>query len=117
MEPTIQRWSAKRKVELLLSQIKGQSALVDVCRERDLKQFEVEGWMSAFLKAGKRALKATRALNSSLQIGVLPRVSLRRLSRIRFREAKARDVNADAGPRFTSAWLIRPVDTSHPRPS
>ncbi len=34
MEPQIQRWSAKRKVELLLSLIKGEKKLVDVCRER-----------------------------------------------------------------------------------
>jgi hypothetical protein len=40
MEPTIQRWSAKRKVELLLSLIKGEKKLVDVCREHDLKQSE-----------------------------------------------------------------------------
>ena len=33
MEPTIQRWSAKRKVELLLALIKGEKKLVDVCRE------------------------------------------------------------------------------------
>jgi transposase-like protein len=58
MEPTIQRWSAKRKVELLLSLIKGERKLVDVCREHDLKQSEVEGWMETFLKAGERGLKA-----------------------------------------------------------
>ena len=33
MEATIQRWSAKRKVELLLSLIKGEKKLVDACRE------------------------------------------------------------------------------------
>src|SRR5215471_14512056 len=59
MEPAIQRWSAKRKVELLLGLIKGEKKLVDVCREHDLKQSEVEGWMDAFLKAGERGLKAT----------------------------------------------------------
>ena len=37
MEPTIQRWSAKRKVELLLALIKGEKKLVDACREYDLK--------------------------------------------------------------------------------
>ena len=58
MEPTIQRWSAKRKVELLLSLIKGEKKLVDVCREYDLKQSDVEGWMDSFLKAGERGLKA-----------------------------------------------------------
>ena len=58
MEPTIQRWSARRKVELLLALIKGEKKLVDACREHDLKQSEVEGWMDTFLKSGERGLKA-----------------------------------------------------------
>ena len=58
MEPQIQRWSAKRKVELLLQLIRGEKKLVDVCREHDLKQSEVEAWMDTFLKAGERGLKA-----------------------------------------------------------
>src|SRR5438552_14251509 len=35
-----QRWTAKRKVELLLQLIRGERKLVDVCREHDLKQSE-----------------------------------------------------------------------------
>ena len=45
-----QRWTAKRKVELLLQLIRGERKLVDVCREHDLKQSEVEGWMDTFVK-------------------------------------------------------------------
>ena len=58
MELTIQRWSAKREVELLLALIKGEKKLVDACREYDLKQSEVEEWMETFLKSGERGLKA-----------------------------------------------------------
>lgn len=58
MEPTIQRWSAKPKVELLLALIKGEKKLVDACREYDLKQSEVEEWMDTFVKSGERGLKA-----------------------------------------------------------
>jgi transposase-like protein len=58
MEKDFQRWTARRKVELLLQLIKGEVQLVDVCREHDLKQSEVEGWLDAFLKAGERGLKA-----------------------------------------------------------
>ena len=54
----VQRWTAKRKVELLLQLIRGERKLVDVCREHDLKQSEVEGWMEVFLKGGERNLKA-----------------------------------------------------------
>jgi transposase-like protein len=57
MEKEFHRWTARRKVELLLSLIKGEAKLVDVCREHDLKQSEVEGWMETFLKAGERGLK------------------------------------------------------------
>ena len=58
MEKDFQRWTARRKVELLLQLIKGEVKLVDVCREHDLKQSDVESWMETFLKAGERRLKA-----------------------------------------------------------
>lgn len=58
MEKDFQRWTARRRVELLLQLIKGEVKLVDVCREHDLKQSEVESWMDTFLKAGERGLKA-----------------------------------------------------------
>ena len=41
-----------------LQLIRGERKLVDVCREHDLKQSEVEGWMDVFLKGGERRLKA-----------------------------------------------------------
>ena len=58
MEKEFQRWTAKRKVELLLQLIRGETKLVDACREHDLKQSEVEAWMETFVKAGERGLKA-----------------------------------------------------------
>ena len=58
MEKDFQRWTARRKVELLVQLIKGEVKLVDVCREHDLKQSDVESWMDMFLKGGERSLKA-----------------------------------------------------------
>jgi transposase-like protein len=58
MEKDFQRWTARRKVELRLELIKGNAKRVDVCREHDLKQSEVEAWMDTFVKAGERGLKA-----------------------------------------------------------
>jgi transposase-like protein len=58
MEKEFQRWTARRKVELLLQLIKGEVKLVDACREHDLKQSDVESWMDTFVKAGERGLKA-----------------------------------------------------------
>jgi transposase-like protein len=51
-----QRWTARRKVELLVQVIRGEKTLVDVCQEHDLKQSEVEGWMDLLrAKVGERA--------------------------------------------------------------
>ncbi len=57
MEKESQRWTAKRKVELLLQLIRGERKLVDACREHDLKQSDVEGWMDTFVRCGERGLK------------------------------------------------------------
>lgn len=57
MDKDFQRWTAKRKVELLLQLIRGETKLVDACREHDRKQSEVESWMDTFLKGGERSLK------------------------------------------------------------
>jgi len=54
MEKEFQRWTAKRKVELLLQLIRGETKLVDACRAHDLKQSEVESWMETFLQSGER---------------------------------------------------------------
>jgi hypothetical protein len=54
----LQRWRAKRKVELLLQLIRGERKLVHASREHDLKQSEVETWMDTFVKGGERSLKA-----------------------------------------------------------
>ena len=61
MEQQFQRWTAKRKSELILELIKGTKNLVDVCREHDLKQSEVDLWVETFLKSGERGLKANSA--------------------------------------------------------
>ena len=59
MEKDFQRWTAKRKVELLLQLIRGETKLVDACREHDLKQSEVEAWMESLpARAASASLKA-----------------------------------------------------------
>ena len=52
-----QRWTAKRKAELILELFRGTKKIVDVCREHDLKQSEVEGWIETFLQGGEKSLK------------------------------------------------------------
>ena len=60
MEPTIQRWSAKRKVERLLALIKGEKKLVDACREYNLRQSEVEEWMDTLVVSGQVVYEMAR---------------------------------------------------------
>ena len=52
-----ERWTVKRKSELVLELIKGQKKLVDVSREKDLKQSELEDWMKTLIDGGERSLK------------------------------------------------------------
>jgi len=61
-----QRWTAKRKVELRLQLIWGERKLVNVCREHDLKQSEVEAWMA---RRGEGRIPGSKGARSS---GVWP---------------------------------------------
>lgn len=58
MTVDFQRWTARRKADTVLKLIKGELSIVDLCREQDLQQSEVESWIETFLKGGERNLKA-----------------------------------------------------------
>ncbi|QPJ63231.1 MAG: DUF1153 domain-containing protein [Candidatus Nitronauta litoralis] len=66
MENGIQRWTAKRKSDLVLQLIKGEKTLVEICRSQDLKQSEVQGWLDQFLKSGEQGLKTSAKGEQSL---------------------------------------------------
>jgi transposase-like protein len=55
--PTIERWTSKRKAELVLEVIKGHKTIVDAARENDLRQSVVEEWLNTFLEFGRQGLK------------------------------------------------------------
>ena len=55
--PTIERWTARRKADLVLEIIKGQKTIVDAAREYDLKQSEIQKWVETFLEFGRRGLR------------------------------------------------------------
>lgn len=57
METKTQRWTAQKKAEIILQIIKGEVNLVDVCRQNDLKQSEVESWINTFVSSGTQGLK------------------------------------------------------------
>ena len=54
-----ERWTARKKKEIVLSILKKERTLPDACRSLDLKQSEVEEWTETFLKAGEQGLKIT----------------------------------------------------------
>jgi transposase-like protein len=58
MKPKIKRWTAARKAEVVQALLKGTKQMVDLCRENDLKQSEVERWEEDFLSGGQHALKS-----------------------------------------------------------
>lgn len=53
-----QRWTAKRKAELILQILRQTTTVVDVARQNDLTPSEVQDWIDTFLKAGEKGLKA-----------------------------------------------------------
>lgn len=53
-----QRWTSKRKADVVLEIIKGKVTIMDFCRANDLKQTDVEKWMEEFVSGGTQALKA-----------------------------------------------------------
>jgi len=55
--PALERWTSKRKADLVLEIIKGHKTIVDAARENDLRQSVIEGWINTFLEFGRQGLK------------------------------------------------------------
>lgn len=53
-----QRWTAKRKAEIILQILRQTTTVVDVARQNNLTPSEVQDWIDTFLKAGEKGLKA-----------------------------------------------------------
>ena len=53
-----QRWTAKRKTELILQILRQTTTVIDVARQNDLTPSEVQDWVDTFLKGGEQSLKA-----------------------------------------------------------
>ena len=57
MNEEIKRWTANRKAEIVVQILKREANIVDVCRQYDLKQSEVQSWIDEFVKSGTTGLK------------------------------------------------------------
>jgi transposase-like protein len=56
-----QRWTAKRKAEIILQILRQTTTVIDVARQNDLTPSEVQEWVDAFLKAGEHYTNASGA--------------------------------------------------------
>jgi transposase-like protein len=55
--PAIERWTSKRKADLVLEIIKGHKTVVDATRESDIQRSVIEGWINTFLEFVRQGLK------------------------------------------------------------
>ncbi len=55
---SIQRWTAKRRVALVVSILKGDTSVADAARQHGLTVAEVEDWRDRFLLGAENALRA-----------------------------------------------------------
>lgn len=53
----IQRWTAKRRVTLVLSIVKGETSIAEAARAHGLTVAEVETWRERFLLGAENALR------------------------------------------------------------
>jgi transposase-like protein len=60
----VQRWTAKKKADIVLQILRQGSTVIDVARQNDLTPSEVQGWVDTFVKGGEQSLriKASDAL-------------------------------------------------------
>jgi transposase-like protein len=66
IEP-IERWTAKRRVALVVSILKGETSVVEVARQHGLTVAEVKEWREKFLLGAENALRSPLRHNSRLR--------------------------------------------------
>lgn len=54
----VQRWTAKRRLALVLSIVKGETSIQEAARRHGLTVADIEQWQEKFLTAGENALRA-----------------------------------------------------------
>ena len=54
----VQRWTAKRRVALVLSIVRGETSVAEAARRHGLTVAEIEDWQERFLAAAENALRS-----------------------------------------------------------
>jgi transposase-like protein len=57
-EKEIQRWTSKRRVELVLQILRGETSVQEAARKHDLTVAEIEDWKDKFLMGAENALRS-----------------------------------------------------------
>ena len=71
-EPTVKRWTAKRKAAVVMDIFKGKTTVAEVARQHDLTVSEVESWIEEAqrnMENGFRARPRTSANSMSPNCG------------------------------------------------
>ena len=55
---TVKRWTAKRRVALVLELLRGETTAAQAARKYGLTVAEIEGWKQAFLSGAENALRS-----------------------------------------------------------
>ena len=63
----VQRWTAKRRVALVISLLKGETTAAEAARRHGLKIAEVEDWRDRFLLGAENALRARPTEDEALR--------------------------------------------------
>jgi transposase-like protein len=56
----VQRWTAKRRVALVLSIVRGETSVAEAARKHGLTVAEVEEWQERFVAAAENALRSPK---------------------------------------------------------
>ena len=57
-EPTVKRWTAKRKAAVVMDIFKGKTTVAEVARQHDLTVSEVEGWIEEAQRSMENGFRA-----------------------------------------------------------
>lgn len=57
-DENIQRWTAKRRVALIVSILKGETSIAEAARKHGLTVAEIEDWQERFLLGAENALRS-----------------------------------------------------------
>jgi AcrR family transcriptional regulator len=60
MKGDFQRWTAKRKAELVLEILRGDLSVAQACKRFDLDESNLQSWIDTFLQTGERSLKSAK---------------------------------------------------------